>query len=186
MVRTCSTQLQGLQQAIKQGTYEDCGTGNSTTAACGQNQVEGKDQAETSSSSQGATRPESSIFQGERYTALAQNDLQTIGGDLISAQFVYLYKLPKVKIETNTLATAIKGSKGTVDKTCEVELNWEGFEEIRMFYVAHLSGWDMIVGKPARQDVRATISAGTAPVTIQPPGMDRFPLRMWRGNRVTV
>ena len=54
-----------------------------------------------------------------------------------------------------------------------------------MFYVAHLSGWDMIVGKPALQDVRAAISAGTAPVTIQPPGMDRFPLRMWRGNRVT-
>ena len=54
-----------------------------------------------------------------------------------------------------------------------------------MFYVAHLSGWDMILGKPALQDVRATISAGTAPVTIQPPGMDRFPLRMWRGNRIT-
>ena len=43
----------------------------------------------------------------------------------------------------------------------------------------------MILGKPALQDVRATISAGTAPVTIQPPHMDRFPLRMCRGNRVT-
>ena len=43
----------------------------------------------------------------------------------------------------------------------------------------------MILGKPALQDVRASISAGTAPVTIQPPGMDSFPLRMWRGNRVT-
>ena len=43
----------------------------------------------------------------------------------------------------------------------------------------------MILGKPALQDVRATISAGTAPVTSQPPGVDRFPLRMWRGNRVT-
>ena len=55
--------------------------------------------------------------------ALAPIDLQTIGGDLISAQFVYLYKLPVVKIEPKTLATAIRGSKGTVDKTCEVELN---------------------------------------------------------------
>ena len=27
--------------------------------------------------------------------------------------------------------------------------------------------------------------AGTAPVTRQPPGMDRFSLRIWRGNRVT-
>ena len=98
---------------------------------------------------------------------------------------MYLYQLPVVKIEPKTLATAIKGSNGTVDEPCEVELNWGGFEATRIFYVAHLSGWDMILGKPALQDVRATISAGTAPVTIQPPGMDRFPLRMWRGNRVT-
>ena len=43
----------------------------------------------------------------------------------------------------------------------------------------------MIHVKPALQDVRATISAGTTPVTIRPPGMDRFPLRIWRGNQVT-
>ena len=48
-----------------------------------------------------------------------------------------------------------------------------------MFYVAHISGWDMIVGIPALQDVRATSSAGTAPVTIQPTGMHMFSLRMW-------
>ena len=118
------------------------------------------------------------------HPALALIDLQTIGGDLISAQFVYLYKLPVVKIEPKTLVTAIKVSNGTVGKTCDVEINWGGFEETRMFYVAHLSGGDMILRKPALQDVRATISAGTAAVTIQTPGMDRFPLRMWRGNRV--
>ena len=112
------------------------------------------------------------------HPALTLIDLQTIGGDLISAQFVYLYKLPVDTIEPKTLATAIKGSQGTVDKTCEVELNWGGYEETRKFYVGHLSGWDMILGKPALQDVRATISAGTAPVIIQPPGMDRFPLCM--------
>ena len=112
-------------------------------------------------------------------------DLQTIGEDLISAQFVYLYKLPVVKIEPKTLATAIEGSEGTVNKTCELELNWGGFVETRMFHVAHHSSWDMILKKPAIQDVRVTISAGTAPVPIQPPGMDRFPLRMWRGNGVT-
>ena len=81
------------------------------------------------------------------HPALALIDLQTIGGDLISAQFVYLYKLPVVKIEPKTLATAIKASKGTVDKTCEVELNWAGYEETRIFYVAHLLGWDMSLGK---------------------------------------
>ena len=57
------------------------------------------------------------------HPALALIDLQTIGGDIISPQFVYLYKLPVVKIEPKTLATASKGSKATVDKTCEVVLN---------------------------------------------------------------
>ena len=57
------------------------------------------------------------------HLTLTPMDLQTIGGDLISAQFVYLYKLPVAKIEPKTLVTANKGSKATVDKTCEVELN---------------------------------------------------------------
>ena len=74
------------------------------------------------------------------HPALSLIDLQTIAGDLISAQFVYLYKLPALKIEPKTLATAMKGSKGTVDKTCDVELNWGGYDETSMFYVAHLSG----------------------------------------------
>ena len=73
--------------------------------------------------------------------------------DLISAQFVYLNKLPVVKMELKTLSTAIKESKGTVDKTCKVELNWRAYDETRMFDVAHLSGWDMILRKPALQDV---------------------------------
>ena len=42
----------------------------------------------------------------------------------------------------------------------------------------------MIVRNPLLQDVRATISAGTAPVTIQPRAMDGFPVRMWRVYRV--
>ena len=63
------------------------------------------------------------------HPALTLIYLQTIGGDFISAQFLYLYKLPLVKIEPKTLATAIKGFKETVDKACEVGLNWGGYEE---------------------------------------------------------
>ena len=33
--------------------------------------------------------------------------------------------------------------------------------------------------------MRATISAGTGPLNIQPPGIDRLSLRMWSGNPVT-
>ena len=119
------------------------------------------------------------------HQALSLIDPQTIGVDLISAQFVYLYKLPIVKMEPMTVATTIKGSKGTIDKTCEVERNCRGYEETRMVYVAHLSGWDMILGNPALQYVRPTISAGTTTITIQPHGIDRFSLRMCRGNQVT-
>ena len=98
---------------------------------------------------------------------------------------MYLYKLPVVKIELKTLATTMTGSKRTVDKTCRAELNRRGYEETRIFNVAHLSGWHIILGKPALQDVRATISASTEPVTLQPPAVDRYSLRTWRGNRVT-
>ena len=65
------------------------------------------------------------------HPTLSLIDLQTIGGDPISAQLVYLYKLPVVKILRKTLDSTIKGSKGTVDKTCEVELNWGGYGETR-------------------------------------------------------
>ena len=56
------------------------------------------------------------------HPALALMDLQTLEGDLITEQFMYWYILLVVKIEPKTLATAIKGSKATVDKTCEVKL----------------------------------------------------------------
>ena len=55
--------------------------------------------------------PNRVIVKVNGHPALALIDLQTLGGDLISAQFVYLYKLPVVKIEPKTLATAIKGLK---------------------------------------------------------------------------
>ena len=71
------------------------------------------------------------------HPALALIDLQTLGGDLISAQFLYLYKLPVVKIEPQTLATSIQRSKRTVDKTSELDLHWEDDEETRMFHVVH-------------------------------------------------
>ena len=119
------------------------------------------------------------------HPALVLIDLQTIRGDHLSAQFVYLYKLPVVKIKRKTLSTAMKVSKGTIDKTCEEELDWGGDEETCMIYVEHLLGWHMILGKPALRNILATISPGTEPVTMQPTGMYRFSLRMWGGNQVT-
>ena len=119
------------------------------------------------------------------HPALALIDVPTIAGDLINAQFVFLYNLPGFKIEPKTLATTLQGSKASIEKTCKVELNWGCYEVPRMFYVAYSSAWDMIIVKPALQVVRGPISAGTAPVTIEPTGMDEFSLRMWKGYGVT-
>lgn len=98
---------------------------------------------------------------------------------------MYLYTLLVVKIESKTLATAIKEPQGIIDKACEVELNQEGYEWTRMFYVANSLVCDMILSTPAILNIQATISVGTAPVAIQPAGMDRFSLRMRRGNCIT-
>jgi len=105
------------------------------------------------------------------HKALALVDLQTKGGDLINSQFVYLYKIPTKSIAKKSLSTAIKGSRGTIDKTYEVEINWMGYVETRTFYVAHLASWDLILGQPGLESVRAAIPAEQNPVTIQPNGM---------------
>lgn len=54
------------------------------------------------------------------HLALASIDLQTLGGDLICTQFVYVYQVPVVEMEPTTLGTAIKASKATIDKTCDI------------------------------------------------------------------
>ena len=63
-----------------------------------------------------------------------------------------LYELTVVKIALKTLTTASKESTGTVDNTCEGDLNSGGYGETRMFYVVHISGWDIILTNPALHD----------------------------------
>jgi len=56
-------------------------------------------------------------------------------------------------------------------------MDYEGYMETRILYVAHLAGWDMILGKPPRTALNALIPAGPKPITIQPEGMARFALK---------
>ena len=111
---------------------------------------------------------------------LALVDLQTTGGDLIKAQFVHLYGLPTYGIDKKSRNTAIKGSKGVIEKACDIQMDYEGYTGTRTVYVMHLAGWDMILGKLALTDLAALIPAGPKPVTIQPEGMARFALKEWR------
>jgi len=114
------------------------------------------------------------------HPALALVDLQMTGGDLINAQFVHFYGLPTYGIDKKTLNTAIKGSKGVIEKACDVQMDYGVYTETRTLYVAHLAGWDMILSKPALTAMNALIPAGPKPVTIQPEGMARFALKEWR------
>ena len=107
-------------------------------------------------------------------------DLQTTGRDLINAQFVHLYGLPTYGINKKSLNTTIKGSKGVIDKACHVLMDYGGYTETRTLYVAHPAGWEMILGKPALTVLNDLIPAGPKPVTIQPEGMARFALKVWR------
>jgi len=94
------------------------------------------------------------------HPALALVDLQTTGGDLINSQFVHLYGLPTYGIDPKSLNTAIKGSKGIIEKACDVEMDYGGYTETRTLYIAHLAGWDIILGKPALTALNALIPAG--------------------------
>jgi len=111
------------------------------------------------------------------HPAVALVDLQMTGGDLINAQLVYLYGIPTYGIDKKSLNTAIKGSKGVIEKACDIQMDYGGYTETRTLYVAHLAGWDMILGKAALIALNALIPAGPKPVTIQPEGMARFALK---------
>ena len=59
-------------------------------------------------------------------------------------------------------------------------MDYGRYTETRTFYVAHLVGWDLILGKAALTALRALIPAGPKPVTIQGKGMVRFARKEWR------
>jgi len=114
------------------------------------------------------------------HPALALVDLQTTGGDLINTQFVHLYDLPTYGIDKKSLNTAIKGSKGVIEKACNVQMDYGGYTETRTLYVAHLAAWDMILGNPDLTALNALIPAESKPVTIQAEGMPCFAPKEWR------
>jgi len=109
--------------------------------------------------------------------ALALVDLQTTDRDLINAQFVHIYGLPTYSIDNKSHNTTIKGSKGVIETVCDVQMDYEAYTETRMLYVAHLAGWDMILGKLVLPALNALIPAGPKPVTVQPEGMALFLLK---------
>jgi len=104
-------------------------------------------------------------------------DQQSIGADLISSKFCTLHNLPLYSLKNSTtLQMTMKGCKGSISHYINVNCDWLGWSEERIFYVAVLKNWDMILGSPALRHAKAVINIGTMCVTIQPPGQNRITL----------
>jgi len=106
---------------------------------------------------------------------------QIAGADLISSKFCTWHNLPLYLLKNPiTLQISMKGSKGSISHYTKVNCDWLGWSEERIFYVATLKDWDVILGSPALRHARAVINMGTISVTIQPPGQNRITLAPWK------
>jgi len=61
-----------------------------------------------------------------------------------------------------------------------VNCDWLGWLEERIFYVATLKNWDVILGFPVLRHAKTVINMGTMSVTIQPPGLNKITLAPWK------
>ena len=69
------------------------------------------------------------------------------------------------------------------DKECTIQFDCIRYIKEHIFYVEHLSGWDMIYGEPALSASYAQISASKEPVTTQPSHMQWFPPTVYQKPR---
>ena len=120
------------------------------------------------------------LIEGQKAQALI--DQQTTGGNLISANFCAVHDIKTSELETPLIInTAIKGSKGSVHKFAVVDLDWQGYTEKQvMMYVANLSDWDAILGRPTLAKAKALVDVAGNICTIQPPNHSRFQLTNWQ------
>ena len=102
----------------------------------------------------------------------------TINSDLISANFCFLNKIPTEDMDAKPLETAIKGSRSTMTKKANVELNIQGNKISRVFYVSNLRDWDAILGQPFLATLNVIMDVKNNKVSIQPIGKPRQQLYM--------
>ena len=101
--------------------------------------------------------------------AIALVDNQTIGRDLISIQYCNTYNIPTYVLKKAVqIYLVLKGSKGTTKRFCRIKLEWEGHSENRLFYVAALDGYNMILGKQVLKENRALIDCNNDIVVTRP------------------
>jgi len=108
-------------------------------------------------------------------------DQQTAGADLISSKFYILHNLLLYPLKNPiTLQITMKGSKGSISYYTKVNCDWLGWSEERIFYLAILKDWVVILRSPTLRHAKAVINMGTISITIQPPGQNRITLALWK------
>jgi hypothetical protein len=108
-------------------------------------------------------------------------DQQTAGADLISSKFCTLHNLPLYDLRPPiTLQMTMKGSQGSISHYTKAKCDWKGWSEERIFYVAGIRDWDVILGSPSLRHTKAVINMETMKVSVQPPGCQRFTLAPWK------
>jgi len=112
------------------------------------------------------------------YKAYVLLDPCTQGGDLIYNNFCTLFKLPLTQIEKKHLETAIQGSRSLMTNKTTVLINVQGYEEERTFYSANLRNWVAILCELALKKLKAIMNIHDNMISIQPPGMTRYDLKM--------
>ena len=110
-------------------------------------------------------------------------DSCTVGADLISAQFYYLYNIPTEEMPPKSLFITIKGSKSTMTKKAFIEVDMQDHKEIRTVFDSNLIDWDAIIRHPMLQHLNTGMNVKDDRVFIQPNGKMRYELN--RLDRVT-
>ena len=70
----------------------------------------------------------------------------------------------------------MKGSKESISDYTKVNCDWLGQSKERIFYVAALKDWDVILGSLVLRHAKAVINIGTMSITIQPHSQNRITL----------
>ena len=86
---------------------------------------------------------------------------------MISSTFCTLHNPPLHPLETPIiLQMSMKGSNSSISHYDKAIIDWLGWSEERIFYVAGLEDWDIIIESPALRQTEAVINMGTNSVTI--------------------
>jgi len=102
------------------------------------------------------------------YKAHVLLDPCTQGRDLISINFVTLFKLPLTQMEKKPLETASQGSRSPMTNKTIVLIKVQGYEEERTFYAAILRNWDAILGELGLKKLKAIMNIHDNRISIQP------------------